>query len=163
MITLTDYTAYFRHIAESHKSISAFLKLSTKDLGEAGEAVRSANIKPGDMVMILENFEITQKAANRDQCFDLATGLFSIFQAYNPRDKYNLDAIAEVTLKTCRQIEARMWRDTTKPQYDFITQLQAGSFEFEPCHAPVLNMFGWRVFFDFSTWNRIEYNENDWL
>jgi hypothetical protein len=162
MITLQDYTDYFRQIATQHKSIAGFLKLSTKNLSEATEAVRNAKFEPGSIVLILENFEIAQQAPNQDQCFDIATGLFSIFQLYNARDKYDLETIGEDTLKICRQIEARMWRDAQRPQYDCIKKLQKGSFEFEPCHAPVLNGFGWRVFFDFAEWNSMEYNAEEW-
>ena len=162
MIDLQGYTDYFRRIAEKNKMITGFLKLSTKDLGEASTAIRNGKFAPGSNVLVLENFEIAQRAPNRDQCFDLATGLFSIFQPYDARGKYDLDAIGDETLKICRQVEARMWHDTKRPQYDFIKELQKGSFEFEPCHAPLLNMFGWRVFFDFIAYNPIEYNTNDW-
>ena len=162
MIDLQSYTDYFRRIAERHKRIAGFLKLGTKDIGEAGTAIRNGKFVPGSNVLVLENFEITQRAPNHDQCFDLATGLFSIFQPYDARGSYNLDAIGDETLAICRQIEARMWRDVKCPQYDFIKQLQPGSFEFEPCHAPILNMFGWRVFFEFAANNAITYNAEDW-
>ena len=162
MITLHEYTNYFRKIAEKHKLISGFLKLSTKDLGEAGTAIRNGKFAPFTNVLVLENFEIGQKAANSDQCFDFATGLFSIFQPYDVRGIYDLDAIGDETLMICRQIEARMWHDVGQRQYDFIKQLQPGSFEFEPCHAPILNMFGWRVFFEFAANNPIEYGAEDW-
>ena len=55
-----------------------------------------------------------------------------------------------------------MWHDATRPQYRFIKQLQPGSFEFEPCHAPVMSMFGWRVFFEFAAYNSLNHDEDVW-
>jgi len=159
MIDIVKYNSYFKNIAEQHKGITGFLKLSTKDLGEAQTAIRDSNFPAESNILVLENFEIKQKAANHDQVADIATGLFSVFQVFNPRGKYDLEVIAAETLQICRQIEARMRRD----QCDYSNyDLLSGSFEFEPCHAPLLNMFGWRVFFDFATHNNTEYDYNIW-
>lgn len=162
MIELSSYNAYFRDIAESHKRINGFLKLGTKDFDEAATAIRAGNFETGQNIMILENFEIKQKGPNIDQIFDIATGLFCVFQPINPRGDSNLDHIAQETLTLCRQIEARMYHDQRKPQYDFLKRLVTGSFEFEPTWAPVLSMYGWRVFFDFASDNRLVYNPEDW-
>jgi hypothetical protein len=161
MIDLLTYTEYFRNIADKHKHIKAFLKLGTKDLGEAQTAIRNADFQHGDNVLLLENFEIWQQAPNEDQCFNVATGLFSVFQVYDTRQKYDLDVIGVKTLNICRDIEARMWNDYNMKK--FISQnIIKGSFEFEPCHAQILNMFGWRVFFDFADYNPIAYNPDNW-
>lgn len=140
---ITDYTAYFSHIATIYSKISSFFEASLFDEDKLKDKLRGAQAKP--LALIIEPYSrisVKNGTGNEQDAFSCS---YIVLDKLQQKDFGKVSALANAEL-AMKEIRARMQLDH-ESQCRLLDGLEANSWRADPVGMIANEWAGWRMEF----------------